>query len=57
MMATIIQIDEYGNAYFDITDFDMVDFSLGDALLMMIGEKNSKYHFIVGLIANYSNRL
>ena len=50
MMATIIQIDEYGNAYFDTTDFDTVDFSLGDALLMMIGEKNSKYHFIVGLI-------
>lgn len=39
MMTTIIQIDECGNVYFDATDFDMADFSLGDALLMRIGEK------------------
>lgn len=50
MMTTIIQIDEYGNVYFDATDFNMVDFSLGDALLMRIGEKNSRFHFIVDLI-------
>ncbi len=48
MMATIIQIDEYGNAYFDTTDFDTVDFSLGDALLMMIGEKKFEIPFYSG---------
>ena len=47
-MATIIQIDEYGNAYFDTTDFDMVDFNLGDALLMMIGEKKFEIPFYSG---------
>ena len=49
MMATIIQVDEYGNAYFDATDFNMIDFSLGDALSMRIGEKKSRFHSIVGL--------
>lgn len=48
MVTTIIQIDEYGNAYFDATDFDMADFSLGDALLMRIGEKKIEIPFYSG---------
>ena len=48
MMATIIQVDEYGNAYFDATDFNMIDFSLGDALLMRIGEKKFEIPFYSG---------
>lgn len=48
MMTTIIQIDEYGNVYFDATDFDMANFSLGDALLMRIGEKKFEIPFYSG---------
>ena len=36
MMATIIQIDEYGNAYFDTTDFD-VGFISSEDLILFVG--------------------
>lgn len=48
MMATIVQIDEYGNTYFDATNFNTANFSLGDALLMKIGEKKFEVPFYSG---------
>ena len=48
MMTTITQSDEYGNAYFDITDFHVANFNLGDALLMKIGKKTIEIPFYSG---------
>lgn len=48
MVTTIVRIDEFGDTYFDIMDFELAQFVLGDSLLMAIDGKTFEVPFHSG---------